>query len=551
MTLSIPRILFTPHIQSYLDDHPRFDDVVISEPQLFARLEEREGGMKTMPEFEINSLLIEKPRIDFIRKKEADSTTLKWDASGSNDAIVITGLHNRKDNGLDLLIKKVSLDIFNFRFRDSKGKKFETGEGSVTAQLADVSIKEKQDGMDWQALVSRVNAADIVLDSMGKNKSRLAISRVALQDLGLSNTSITNLESLTKANSRFKISDFNGSITNDQSSLRWYGFSVSRTDKSFRMDSLTWIPALTADSFFAKSQLQKDHVQLRTGPISLSNADIESFMRDNTIVGSKLEIGGIDLVVSKDTRLPRDSGRLKPLPVNMLRQLGIPIQVDELNAVNGSVLYTEIAKDGKPVTIPITGITLEMRTLKNQDFDLNDSLHARISGMLLDSIRIQLELKQSYADDLAGMHIDAKFMPSRMQVLNAATVPLGKLYIKEGQLDSAILSVDANEFLAFGEMRMNYRDLKVQLLKDGEGLDNRNTKNFLSFLANTFVIRNNGKGKPAVIFLVRDRERSIFNYLVKIATRGFQTSIGVGKNKKLTRQYESELKSRGLPPLRN
>jgi hypothetical protein len=446
------------------------------------------------------------------------------------------------------MIKKASLDIFNLKYRSALGRKFETGNGSMEAELSEVMLKESEGKTDWQAHLDHIKAKGIVFDNLGKNKSRLDISSLLLRDLGLSTASITNLQHLTGANIRFRVSDFNGSLTNENSVLAWQGLSISRPDKKLSLDSLSLIPALPADSLFAISRVQKDHVQLGAKGISLVNADIESFIRDRTLAGSDLEIGGLHLVVTKDTRLPRDSGVIKSLPVNLIRDLGIPIQVDRLHTMNGSVLYTEISKNGNRTAIPISRIALDMRKIKNQDFEPGDSLYAKISGMLLDSIGIELTLQQSYNDDLTGMRIKARFSPARMQVLNAATVPMGQLYIKNGQLDSAVLVVDANEYLAFGEMRMSYRDLKVQLLKEGEGLDGKNTKGLLSFLANAFVIKNKGDGKPAVIFLTRDRGRSIFNYLVKIATRGFQTSIGVGKNKKLKRQYEAELKARGLAP---
>ena len=232
----------------------------------------------------------------------------------------------------------------------------------------------------------------------------------------------------------------------------------------------------------------------------------------------------------------------------MLRQLGLPVFVETLEARNGTVSYTEISSSGKSIIIPISRISLRGKNVKSQDFNVGDSLDVSLAGTLLDSVRIELNLKQSYEDDLVGMNIEAKFLPTRMQVLNATLVPLGKIYIKSGDMDSAILRVKANEYLAFGEMQMKYSGLKVLLLKDGEGLEGRNTKGLMSFLANTFVIRNKSKKDPALLFVIRNRNRSVFNYLVKIATGGFQSSIGVGNNKKTRRQYHAELKERGLSP---
>ena len=96
-------------------------------------------------------------------------------------------------------------------------------------------------------------------------------------------------------------------------------------------------------------------------------------------------------------------------------------------------------------------------------------------------------------------------------------------------------------------MQMYYRDLRIQLVKGGDssktGLGGRIT----SFLANTFLIRKNNKGRTGIVYFERATDRSFFNYLVKMTFSGMATSIGIKKNKKYLRQYKKELKKRNLP----
>lgn len=547
-SLEIPQLNFIPFVQSYLDGKAKLNDVVIHAPLIKARLLPGDNKAGAMPSLSINSIRIEDPRIEYEKKKDNGSFSLDWDGRGSGNAIVISDFVNRKENGWDLLVKKISLSLAKFGFKDPKGKKFTTGTGSIQADITDLSLREKTNGLDWQALLSSMNVKDIVFDSLGRKKQSLYIDQMGLQDLGLSSSSVNNIKNLTKANLRFRVSGFDGSLTGPNNVLNWNGLNISRPAKTFGLDSLSLVPLFTPDSFFAKQKLQKDHLKLRTGKIFLTNADIEAFLSDNSIMGSQLLVDGLNLEIIKDTRLPYDSSLIKKLPVNMLRQLGLPVFVETLEARNGTVSYTEISSSGKSIIIPISRISLRGKNVKSQDFNVGDSLDVSLAGTLLDSVRIELNLKQSYEDDLVGMNIEAKFLPTRMQVLNAALVPLGKIYIKSGDMDSAILRVKANEYLAFGEMQMKYSGLKVLLLKDGEGLEGRNTKGLMSFLANTFVIRNKNKKDPALLFVIRNRNRSVFNYLVKIATGGFQSSIGVGNNKKTRRQYHAELKERGLSP---
>ena len=50
-----------------------------------------------------------------------------------------------------------------------------------------------------------------------------------------------------------------------------------------------------------------------------------------------------------------------------------------------------------------------------------------------------------------------------------------------------------------------------------------------------------------LIFQVRDQERSVLNYLVKILMSGFTSSIGVKSGKKQIKKHKTELKELELP----
>lgn len=548
--ISVPSITLVPFFETYISGKFKFDDVVFSQPKIEAELSGVRSEIPIVPEMEINSLTLERPNVNY-KKTKPDGTlfSLQWNAENSPRAMVITDLHNRSNKGWDLVLQKLNLQLQSFNLLTQAGKKFNTGNGSLEAEFRDIRLLDQKEGMDWQATISELRAKDILLDSVGKKKNRLYIGQLLLQELGLNTGSITNLENLTKANAKFRIKGFDGELSNSQSILNWYQASLSRPEKTFSLDSMRWEPRLGMDSFMSKQLVQKDYVKLHTGAVRLKNADIEGFIRDNRISGNTMQIDDAVLSITRDTRLRFDSGRIKSLPVNILRKLDAPVGIDVVDVRNGKVFYSEIAANGAMATIPISNLNVKLTNVKNEDFNTGDSLFADISGNIFDSARVYLQIRESYLDSLSGFTLDAQFGPTRIGVLNPAFVPLGSLYIRSGQLDTATLRVVAHEYLAFGEMKMEFRDLKLQLLKEPGNIDKKNTKKLLTFLANSFVIRNKNNQNPGIVFVIRNRERSIFNYLVKIATRGFQSSIGVGNNKKLTRQYKDEIKKKGLPQI--
>ena len=121
--------------------------------------------------------------------------------------------------------------------------------------------------------------------------------------------------------------------------------------------------------------------------------------------------------------------------------------------------------------------------------------------------------------------------------------------IVSGTVDSFFLRAIGKEDLALGEVNMYYHNLRIKLYKNAELNESTFFTKAASFFANTFVIRKNNSGKPGIVYFQRIRDRSFFNYIVKMTFSGMAASIGVKKNKKYLKQYEKQTKTNGLPPI--
>jgi hypothetical protein len=106
------------------------------------------------------------------------------------------------------------------------------------------------------------------------------------------------------------------------------------------------------------------------------------------------------------------------------------------------------------------------------------------------------------------------------------------------------MRVGGGEYLAYGEMKMFYHDMKIELLKKGSV----NQTGFLSFLAN-LLVKNKNTNRTGNVFFIRNRERSSLNYLIKIFMSGVTNSVGAKNNRKIMRKYQRELRQRKLPPV--
>ena len=139
--------------------------------------------------------------------------------------------------------------------------------------------------------------------------------------------------------------------------------------------------------------------------------------------------------------------------------------------------------------------------------------------------------------------------PTTLSFLNPVLAPLSNVIITSGSVDSLHLRAIGRENLAIGEMNMYYHDLKIKLVKPGAP-DQATFKNkMMSLIANTFVIKKNNKGRTGLVYFERLRDRSFFNYIIKMTFSGLATSVGFKKNSKYRKQYKRELQNRNLPPI--
>jgi hypothetical protein len=142
-----------------------------------------------------------------------------------------------------------------------------------------------------------------------------------------------------------------------------------------------------------------------------------------------------------------------------------------------------------------------------------------------------------------------KVKPTTMSFLNPVLTPLSNVKIVSGSIDSFYLRAIAQEDISLGKMNMYYHNLRIRLMKGKDPTKSSITGDIASWIANTFVIKKNNNGRTGLVYFERLRDRSFFNYIVKMTFSGLATSVGVKKNRKYIKQYKRALNERDLPPM--
>lgn len=549
----IPALTLTPHIQTLLNGDIALDEINIVKPIINLTLNNKKTGEEKpgngLPKMDISQLKLLQPNINFLQKSDSGIIKLDWNGEKNNaNFLQLKDLQTRSGS---TTLQQLNFYLTDFLFTGNNGKKFNTGEGKVSAQIKNIKIdQDSNTPLSWTANVTNFEARDMRLDSMGKSKGNIVMNSGTLNNLNISSSTINHLQKLAAANSSFRLNQVTGYYTDADKNLNWYNAGFNRNSNTFSLDSFSFTPTLERDSFIAKQTFQTDYINFKTSTVSVGPVDIDNFIKDNKLNIGTATIDKFFFTDYKDKQLPFDAGIVKPLPVNMIKKIPQQLSIDTLLLTNANVEYTEVSeKTKKPGTIPVTRMTVRLINFKNYNIKPTDSLSIQANGYLMDTAWIRLRVKESYTDSLGGFLMTFRMKPADLTALNSALIPLASAKLESGLLDTLSMRAVGREFLSLGEMKMFYHNLKVRLLKNGDEKKKTFLTGLISFLANSFVVKKNNSSRIGQVFFIRDRNRSAINYLIKIAMSGMSSSVGAKSNKKMMRKYKKELEKRNLPPI--
>nr|MCU0367913.1 hypothetical protein [Cyclobacteriaceae bacterium] len=309
-------------------------------------------------------------------------------------------------------------------------------------------------------------------------------------------------------------------------------------------------PLKDKQQFLADSYYQTNYMHAQIESIDFHTFDIKRMMNDSVFHLSKIQVTSPNLEIGRDKTHPFFATAIKPLPTNAFQNVNVKFKIDSVLVSDGKIAYTEKSRiTEKEGTINFSKMNALVRNVKNVDLESNDSLRIRASALFMDSARVNLRMRESYADTLGGFVLTTQVSPFKTSILNAALVPMVAVDFKSGYVDTLYMRAIGREYLSLGSMKFLYHDLKVEFL-DRNDTSRHSLKNqLLKFAANTFVVRTNNTDRMGKIFYERDRNRAVFQYWVKMILSGVTTSVGAKSNKKQIRKYMKDLNQKKLPAI--
>lgn len=555
LMIEFPEITFIPDVQSLLNKTPVIRNLHIYQPifdvdhevesesiDLITSNTEKGAGF---PVVNINSILIDKPIFRHFPKALASHLVL----NPGEMMLLMSGLvsdssHIRLDS-INLQMKQPSLSTEAITSN-------RIGEGSFEASIHQINLnKNNKNSIQWSFLLKElaINHFEFITLSKIGSGNTIQIHSLDMSNLQLYSAREGLKELIEKNTAGFKLGNAYLSFKNDRSILSIHNLGLNQSEAGFTIDSLQFQPAKKRDDFIASFPYQQSFLSIHGSNIKLKGLNLSRLLDEKLLYFRKIDLGEMELYAYKDKNLPFRHGFEKPMLSEMLMNIGFPMQVDSLILRAGEILYEEQNdKTGQLGQIRLAEFRALANNLKTNKANESDSLIFKGMAKLSDTVSLRFAYKQSYLDSLYGFHLKLIVNAFEIPVLNPILGAFASAKIVSGRLDTIRMSVVGRKYVAFGAMRMYYRNLEVEYLRKGDSTRANLFTRLISWSANKIVRKRNTTGVGEV-YAERDPEKGFVNYWLKAVIGGVLTNTGVRSNKAQERKYEKAIKLHEVPPI--
>jgi hypothetical protein len=363
--ISAERLSFVPDVQMAIEGELRATDMKISNPVINIHT-----GLKTaaaiatafsLPKGTLDKLVIEKPVFNLSRQTEKGLLKINWD--GRNTTLPPLSINNIISDGSSLSASQLDLLLNNFIFKSDNGLKISSGKAEIKTQLNDLSFQQEENKESrWQATITTATGKDFSFDSVGKKNGQLNIKSWDLKDLALSSSSTKNIRQLLAENKKTSLKQLNGNYLDASKRLDWFNVAYDKNTRFLTLDSFLYNPVLSKEEFTKAHPFQADYFRISTGSARIGAFDIDSYLADSIVRIDKMTINDIVFNDYRDMRLPFQSGIIKPLIGNRIKNIPIKLSIDTVLLNNASVTYVETNAQTKQTgTIPVSGLNLNYK----------------------------------------------------------------------------------------------------------------------------------------------------------------------------------------------
>lgn len=308
--------------------------------------------------------------------------------------------------------------------------------------------------------------------------------------------------------------------------------------RQLNLGSFALNPAVSRSDFYADRIYRKIYMNTKASAIEINGLELKKEGLQMSYAG----IGNAATTIYADKMKKFDPTILQPLPVAALAKINFPFKIDQIQLHNGLVHYTELNPVSKDTgSVSFSSVNASISNVSSDPAAYPDSLRAKVSALFLDKMQLQVAMSQSYSDTLGGLRLDIELGPGNLTELNPFLAPLLSVRARSGYLDSMRMTAIGNDYVSKGNMSLRYHHLRADLLDSGRVDHQKIRTRLIGFFANKIAIRNKNTKKEASFVFVRNRQKPVIVYFLRMVVGGCAGSIAPVTNIIFRKQYKRKI----------
>jgi len=336
----------------------------------------------------------------------------------------------------------------------------------------------------------------------------------------------------------FQVAGYKSTTKDKMYSMKVDTIKGSYSSRKISIKGLILKPLYPELEFARKYKVQKDRYDLSFTTVEFNGVDFIKLNTDGKLEAKSVKIGParVEVFMSRESPPPPGFDKGKNYPHMALKRLNMPVAIDTIKLRNIDVKYAEYNPASKKTgSVTFKTLTGNILNVTNDSLRLAKNNHAvaNLNSLLMGTGKLNVKLDFNLTDQNGAFNYSGSLGKFDFKNLNSLSKNLGLIEIESGNVQHIDFKANGNLRTASGSMNMLYNNLKVKLLSDNIDGEGTKEKGFLSFLANTILVKdeNPSKGDPprtATMTNTRINSASFFNLMWKTLFLGIKDIVGVG-----------------------
>ncbi|MUP44539.1 hypothetical protein E0K83_02110 [Gramella sp. BOM4] len=295
--------------------------------------------------------------------------------------------------------------------------------------------------------------------------------------------------------------------------------NLQMKDQDLTISDLQIIPKYSKSRHQETIEVEKDRYDLQIDSISVNNFNWSLQNDSLKIQNSLLSIHQADLYIYRD-KIPPDDNSFKPLYSRAIRNLPALIEIDSVSISDSYLKYEERIQPGRTTgMVEFSNLNGSISNITNNGLNRDDFPKTRVqaSADFMRGAPLSIDWQFDISDQSDAFHLSGQMGHLNASQMNRFMKASMNVEVTGDILDM-YFNFYGNNNQATGDMRLEYKDFKVEVLRK----DGQQKNKIISALANLIVRNKAVKGEKQYkeIKVQRDKSKSFWNFFWLMVKNG-------------------------------